>query len=87
MLPSESSSGIYSGGKPFKKTLNKEEWSKMEELFAQALKKSEFHTDIRAMMTGMIQVQINQEKKSYILLPNAETKTNIELFLQQLKEK
>lgn len=85
-LPSESSSGIYDGGKPFKRTLTKEEWLKLEELFEQALLKSEYHTNKRAMMTGMIQIQKKQENKTCILLPNAVTKTNIELFLQQFQE-
>ncbi len=86
-FPSESSSGVYYGGKPYKKTFKNEEWAKMEKLLEQAIQKSEFRTNKRAMMTGMILKQKNQEKKFYILLPNAETKTNIELFLRQFQEK
>lgn len=84
--PSESSSGTYSGGKPFQKSLSKEEMSKIEDLFTVAFQRKEFHTDERAMMTGMIIVQNNDKKKSCILLPDSETKSNIELFLRQFQE-
>jgi hypothetical protein len=83
--PEKSSSGIYSGGEPFQKKLTKEQYEKIVSLLETAFQSKEEQTNQRMMMTGMVVFKRNNEKNSCILLPEAISKKNIEVFLQQLK--
>jgi flavodoxin len=85
--PMESSSGIYSGGEPYKIEITAEQFNQIQNLFEKAFKSKKEHSKERAKLTGMLSIEKNSEKKICILLPNSETKKNIELFLRQLKEK
>jgi len=85
--PIESSSGIYSGGEPYKIEITAEQFNQIQNLFEKAFKSKKEHSKERAKLTGMLSIEKNSEKKICILLPNSESKKNIELFLRQLKEK
>lgn len=87
ITPKESSSGYYSGGKPFQKKLSNQEYNEIKELLEKSFQKLEEQADARAMLTGLVIIQNANEKKSCILMPNSEIKKNIEVFLQQYKEK
>ncbi len=85
--PIESSSGNYSGGEPFKRSLTTEELKSIIDLMEKVFKLPQEQSNKRTMMTEMFTIQKNKEKKTCILLANSEIKKNIELTLQQFKEK
>jgi hypothetical protein len=78
--PEESSSGEYSGGQPYSKKIDAEQFKAIQEVFLEAYEDQQSQTDKRMMMTGQITIE---GKNRVILKNNSNAKKKIEAILKQ----
>jgi hypothetical protein len=78
--PEESSSGEYSGGQPYSKKIDPEQYIAIKKVFLEAFEDHSSQTDKRMMMTG----QISMEGKNRVILKNkSNAQKKIEAILKQ----
>jgi len=83
-----SSSGMYSGGEPFKKYISLEQYKAIQALLKKALANSSIHLENRNMGCGTILEMVTESiTVKYCYLPmNHEEKKSIETLLNQWKQ-
>jgi hypothetical protein len=79
-----SSSGVYDGGKPVIVNISETKYHKLIALFKKAIQDEKNHIENRSMGSGFIKTDNNGQKKTYILKMNANTKQELEQFLEEL---
>lgn len=82
MTPERSSSGMYSGGKPAKVTLNKKAFFKIQRAIEDAAINIDEHIPNRVKMSGNI--HFIKEDKSYNLAPDSNSKKELEKTFKTL---
>ncbi len=84
ITPENSSSGMYSGGKPFNVTISTEQATEITNLFANAIKNKEIQLEIRPKGAGTI-IKIGLELVQITIIKmNATEKLAIEKWLKSL---
>ncbi len=88
VTPAMSSSGIYSGGEPFEKTISAAQFVEIEALLKSGLANKTIHEDSRLKGSGMIVELLSDALAggTYFLPMRSAEKTAIEAWLKQLKE-
>jgi hypothetical protein len=87
VTPMESSSGVYSGGNPRTIDLTQSEYDKIVAVLNKAIEDKSMHIDQRIMMSGLISVENQSGKQTYILGARSNSKAEIEAILKELLEK
>ena len=82
--PKFSSSGVYNGGEHLKKTINQNQFEKLQLVFNKALRNKASHTRNRVKGSGVITIQEGNSVKSCIISPNSEIIKEIESTLNDL---
>ena len=82
--PKFSSSGIYNGGEPVKKTLIAREFDKLISIFKNAMVDEENHVKNRVKGSGAITIRDKDIMTSCILSPNSEKLNEIERILKDI---
>jgi len=83
--PGESSTGMYSGGDPYKVNISKDQYDFLKSVFKKSINNKSGQTDLRGKGTGMIIVL--PKNKSFIFEMNSAQKKEIEEALQKVTEK
>ena len=84
ITPENSSSGMYSGGKPFNVAISAEQATEITNLLADALKNKEIQLETRPKGAGTIIKITGKSSKTIILKMNASEKLAIEKWLKAL---
>lgn len=85
VTPIESSSGVYSGGEPFEKTMTPREYENLIESLEAGFKATGSHIDKRKMMSGLVIRKQGEEETKVILKPGCAELKAIEAQLQAFK--
>lgn len=83
--PEESSSGTYSGGKPFKRPLDAATSAKIAHAFNTAIEAKAAHIEDRVMMSGVISIECGDESRKWIIAPRSAELEAIETLMTELK--
>lgn len=67
--PEQSSSGMYSGGAPWKAALSAAQYAEIAQAIDRAIATKEAHAARREKMTGAIELRCGEEKASFIIAP------------------
>lgn len=86
--PLQSSSGVYSGGKPKIKGITENEFSRLKELLHQGMDAVGEQTDTRPMGSGTIhqKPEEGKEPRLWVLKPDSPIKARIEEYLGELMQ-
>jgi len=79
-----SSSGFYDGGDYTKKKISSQDWNNLILIFKEAIGNKEIHIKNRVKRSGIIIIQEENKKKTYIIRPNSEIISEIEKNLQDI---
>lgn len=88
VTPAMSSSGTYSGGEPFEKTISVAQFTEIEALLKAAIANKTIHEDSRLKGSGMIVELLSDALLggTYLLPMRSAEKTAIETWLRKFKE-
>lgn len=81
----ESSSGTYSGGEPYKVSLEVSEYDEIVKLARQIASDPEGKSDKREMLTSVLTL-VDDKKESAFILRRSEDRSQLEAMLQKHKE-
>ena len=87
MTPERSSSGVYSGGAPFSRELDKKEVIGLVDVFERAIWSEKDHTDKRTMGSGTLFKRVGEEQVRYYFRMNSNSMKEIITYLSKFKEK
>jgi hypothetical protein len=82
--PKLSSSGLYSGGNPVKKTINEADYEKIVQNFQAAINNKAIHIENRLMGSGMILIREEEQTIRVLLSQSAIEKIELEALLKEL---
>lgn len=81
VIPAMSSSGVYSGGEPFRIQLGSARFEELESALFRAVSYKLYHSENRVMGSGMIRIKYADSSDVYILTPEAPVRLEIERLL------
>lgn len=84
VTPEMSSSGIYSGGDYIKKEISQSQYESIISSLQKAIKNKKIHIKDRVKTSGMITIEKNKLKKTYIIKPKCKEQVNIEKVLKEI---
>ncbi|HEY3445331.1 MAG TPA: hypothetical protein VGK67_03160 [Myxococcales bacterium] len=84
VTPEASSSGTYSGGDPFEKTLSPQDLSDLTRALDAALEAKGSHIQDRVMMSGAVTLERTGERQSFILAAGCPEQRALEAVLARL---
>jgi hypothetical protein len=82
--PEESSTGFYSGGKPGKVSISKEQYTSVKDLLEKARNKTEIHIPDRIKTSGMISKRVGPDSSAIIIDGHTSEMKEIEALLHKL---
>lgn len=85
--PEESSTGLYSGGKPVQVVISSEQYTRVKDLFEAALAQTDQHIPNRMKTSGLVIIENGSERVEAILKPGSSSMIGIEAELKRLAEK
>lgn len=85
--PHSSSSGTYDGGEYSKVKITESQYKKITSTFNNAIANKQTQIENRVMGSGLIIIQKNENKTTYILKPNSPEQLELEKMLKEMLKK
>ena len=84
--PKESSSGVYSGGKPVNKSLDAEDFEQVKGLMQELLADTSIRVKTRMMGTGFIKIETGEENVFEYVDPKKKPVQKLETMLKGIRD-
>ena len=82
----ESSSLTYSGGLPFKRTLDERTYRQLANALNEAIAAKSIHIPDRVMGSGVISIKCSDQSRHWIIAPRSAELDKVESLLQDLRK-